>query len=47
MATPPKICVIEKTGMPLTSSATTKNRRERSDPRTICALVSGVARRMS
>ena len=47
MATPPKIWVMEKTGMPLTSRATTKNKRDRSDPRMICPLVSGVARRMS
>jgi hypothetical protein len=47
MATPPKICVIEKIGMPLTSSAMTKKRRESSDPRTIWPLVSGVARSMS
>jgi hypothetical protein len=45
--TPPKICVIEKIGIPLTSSAITKNSRDSSDPRTICPLVSGVDRRMS
>ncbi len=47
MATPPKICVMAKMGMPLTSRATTKNSRESSEPSTICPLVSGVARRMS
>ena len=45
--TPPKICVIEKIGMPLTSRAMTKNRRDNSDPSTICPLVNGVDNRMS
>ena len=47
IATPPKTCVIEKTGTPLSSSAKTKNSRESSEPSTIWLLVSGVASRMS
>jgi hypothetical protein len=47
MATPPKICVIEKIGIPLISSATTKKSLDSREPRTICALDRGVARRMS
>ena len=47
MATPPKICVMAKMGMPEMRSVTTKNRRERSEPRTIWPLVRGVERRMS
>ena len=47
IATPPKIWVIEKIGMPLTSRAMTKNSRESSEPRTIWPLVRGVASRMS
>ena len=47
IATPPKICVIAKMGIPEISSVTTKNNRESSEPSTICPLVSGVERRMS
>ena len=47
MATPPKICVMEKIGTPLRSRAKTKNRRLKSEPKTIWALVSGVLSRMS
>ena len=47
ISTPPKICVAEKIGMPLMSSAMTKNNRLSSEPRTIWALESGVASRMS